>query len=91
MVCMKTLVHWIFLNGKDKTKRNKDNKVEEKRKEESVPEIKVEKTKEKIYISHMDDLFLDVGEFVIEQNKCSAGSVMRNFKIGYFHIEKIME
>lgn len=79
-----------FLNGKDKTKRNKDN-VEENRKEEKLYEIKAEKPKERIYISHMDAYFWEAGEFVIEKNKGSIGLIQMNFKIGFNRASKIMD
>lgn len=79
-----------FLNGKDKTKRSKDN-VEENRKEEKLYEIKAEKPKERIYISHMDAYFWEAGRFVIEKDKGSIGMIQRQFRIGFNRASKIMD
>lgn len=74
---MRKLSDWIkknILNEKEteNTDRRKDNivdenKNEENNNEESVSVIKIEKPKEKIYISHMDVYFWEAGRVVLKK------------------------
>ncbi len=78
-------------NQAENIERNEYNAVDEKKSEENISEIKEEKPKEKIYISHMDAYFWEAGEFVIEKNKGSIGLIQMNFKIGFNRASKIMD
>lgn len=93
---MGKLSDWIkknILNEKqtESIERNEYNATDEKKSEESIFEIKEEKTKEKIYISHMDDLFLESGRLIIEKNRGSVGLLQREFKIGFNRACRIMD
>lgn len=93
---MGKLSNWIKKNilnenQTENTERNEYNIVDEKKGEESHSEIKKERAKEKIYISHMDELFWDAGKLVTEKNRGSASLLQREFKIGFNRACRIMD
>lgn len=93
---MGKLSTWIkknILNEKqtENEERNEYNAIYENKREENISKIKKENVKEKIYISHMDDLFWEAGRFVIEKEKGSIGMLQRQFKISFNRAARIMD
>lgn len=83
---MRKLSNWIKKNI-----LNEKQTENAERNEKKICEINKEKTKEKIYISHMDELFWEAGKFIIEQNKGSIGMIQWRFKIGFNRAARIID
>lgn len=87
---------WIKRNiinekNNEKTDKKGEYKVEKIEKGENVFKTTTERPKEKIFISHMDDLFWDAGKIVVKNNKASTGMLQMLFKINFVRASAIMD
>lgn len=86
---MKKYLNWIKKNIFNE--KEDDNKSEEKYREVTEKDTTLANNKDKISISHMDDLFWNAGKFIVENNKASIGMLQRAFQIGFNRAARIMD